>query len=105
MRPPQPLEPRTLLVSSGHPESGHEYVRPEALKQVELFPETVPLPLGVPVYVFPEGKAEPRQRLIVAGRPAPGRDKQRPAEREFGGRETGQRKVDSRGGNVSAVVI
>ena len=34
-----------------HPEPGHEDVRPEALKQVELLPVTIILPLGVPVYV------------------------------------------------------
>ena len=84
-RPRQSLEASTLLVSYlVSLEPGHEHVRPEALIQVELLAESVPLPLGVPVYVFLERKGKPRQRLVVARGPAAGGDEQRAAGGQLG---------------------
>src|SRR5674476_1026197 len=88
-------------------EPGHENVRPEPLIQIQLLAETVPSPLGVPLYVLLEWQGKASQRLIVARGPRARGDEQRSAGGKLGrdARHLGQHDIDGRGRRVGVLFI
>src|SRR5450756_1173589 len=88
-------------------EPGHENVRPEPLIHVQLLAETVPSPLGVPLYVLLEWQGEASQRLVVTrGARAVG-DEERSAGGKLGrdSAHLGEDDVDHRGRRVGVLFI
>src|SRR5437899_12106657 len=52
-----------------HSKPGQQHVGPEALVTVNRLPETIPSPLGVPLYVLENRHRQASQRLVIARRP------------------------------------